>query len=67
MFHNFLNKMVGHKSVTANDRVMKITFIVRYRLPQYIWDPCDCPIISAHLIFVYIYRVFQYTWDPCHC
>ena len=38
-----------------------------YRVSQYIWDSCDCPIISAHLVYVYICMMSQYSWDLCNC
>ena len=36
-------------------------------MSQETWDPCDCPLISAHSQYVYIHRVSQETWDACDC
>ena len=32
-------------------------YIYIYRVSRYTWDPCDCPIISAHSVYVYIQGV----------
>ena len=39
---------------------LPIQYFYTYRVSQYTWDPCDCPIISAHSIFVYIQCVTIY-------
>ena len=32
---------------------LPIQYFYTYRVSQYTWDLCDCPIISAHSIFLY--------------
>ena len=39
---------------------LPIQYLYTYRVSQYIWDPCDCPNISAHSIFLYIQGVSIY-------
>ena len=39
---------------------LPIQYLYTYRVSQYTWDLCDCPIISAHSIFVYIQGVSIY-------
>ena len=39
---------------------LPIQYFYTYRVSQYTWDLCDCPIISAHLIFLYIHGVSIY-------
>ena len=41
-----------------------------YRVSQYTWGPCDCPLISAHSIYIYRERgvsiYMGLTWLPYH-